>query len=102
MLAEKKGKIYMKKKKAKLPNFDKMTYQEEAHFWDTHSVTDFEDETEEIEIVFELNQPRDEMIMVRMQKHIKDRIEKIARSKGVNLSTLVRMWLLEKVQSANS
>lgn len=39
------------KKKSKIPKFK--TYEEEAKFWDTHSVTDFEDETEDVDIVFE-------------------------------------------------
>ncbi|MFH0937497.1 MAG: CopG family antitoxin [Candidatus Daviesbacteria bacterium] len=89
----------MKKKKSKLPDFNKMSYKEEAEFWDTHDITDFEDETEDVNIVFELEKPRDETIILRVQKDIKERLEKIARSKGLNLSTLARMWLLEKLQA---
>ena len=87
----------MKKKKSRIPDFK--TYKEEAHFWDTHNVTDFEGETEDVEIVFDLDKPRDETLMVRLQKDLKDRLERIARSKGLNLSTLARMWLLEKYSS---
>ena len=90
----------MKKKKSKLPDFDKMTYKEEAHFWDTHEFTEFEDEFKDVEIVFDLKKPREETLVVRLQKEFKERLENIARSKGLNVSTLARMWLLEKLQSA--
>ncbi len=85
------------KKKTKIPKFK--TYEEEAHFWDTHSVTDFKDETEDVGIVFELDKPRDETLMVRIQKDFKEKLEKVARSKGLNVSTLARMWLMEKLQT---
>lgn len=89
----------MKKKKFKLPDFNKMTYEEEAKWWDTHSFVNFWDELEDVDIVFELNKPRDKTLMLRLQKDFKDRLEKVARSKGLNVSTLARMWLMEKLQS---
>lgn len=88
----------MRKKTYKFPDFDKMTYKEEANWWDKHDFTEFWDETEKVEIVFELNKPRDETIVLRVQKDIKDRMDRLARVKGLNLSTLVRMWLMEKLQ----
>lgn len=45
----------MKKKKSKIPEFK--NYDEEAEFWDTHSFVDFEDELEEVEMVFETKKP---------------------------------------------
>lgn len=96
MLVKKKGKIFMKKK-TKIPKFK--TYTEEVKFWNTHDVTDFEDETEDVDIVFELDKPRDETLIIRLQKEFKNRLEKSARSKGLNVSTLARMWLMEKLQA---
>lgn len=88
----------MLKKKSRIPEFK--TYKEEAHFWDTHSITDFEDETEDVDIVFDLDKPRDETLVVRLQKDLKEKLEKIARNRGLNLSTLARMWLIEKLHSS--
>lgn len=85
------------RKKSKIPNFK--TYEEEANFWDTHDITDFEDETEDVEIVFDLDKPRDKTLIVRLQKELRDKLEKTARAKGLNVSTLARMWLIEKLQS---
>lgn len=88
----------MKKKTYKFPDFDKMTYKEEANFWDKHDFTEFWDATEEVEMVFELEKPRDETVVLRIQKEIKEQLDKLARSRGLNLSTLMRMWLMEKLQ----
>ncbi len=88
------------KKKSRIPKFK--NYTDEAKFWDTHNVTDFEDETKEVDIVFELDKPRDETLILRVQKEIKDRLEKVARNKGLNVSTLARMWLMEKLQLTKS
>lgn len=80
-----------------------MTYAEETKFWDTHNVTDFENETEDVKIIFELDKPREKTVVVRLQEEFKDRLEKTARSRGLNVSTLVRMWLTEKMnQTAKS
>lgn len=88
----------MLKKKSRIPEFK--TYKEEAKFWDTHAITDFEDETEDVDIVFDLDKPRDETLVVRLQKDLKEKLEKIARNRGLNLSTLARMWLIEKLHSS--
>ena len=88
----------MKKKKFKFPDFDKMSYKEEANWWDSHDWGEFWDELEDVDIVFELDKPRDETVVLRVQKDVKERIEKLARTRGLNLSTLARMWLMEKLQ----
>lgn len=98
MRAKKKGEKYMPKKKSKIPNFKSL--EEEARFWDTHSFTDFEDELEDVEIVWEVDKPRTETLVLRVQKKLKKKLEKIARRKGLNTSTLARMWLMEKLQSS--
>lgn len=92
----------MKKKKRKFPDFNKMSYEEEANWWDTHDIVDYEGETKDVEIVFDLKKPRDEMLIVRLQKDIKDKLAQIARSRGLDMSTLARMWLLEKLRESRT
>lgn len=87
------------KKKNKLPNFKSMTREEEAKWWDTHSFVDFWDDLEDAEVVFDLGKKRDETIVVRVQKDIKDKMRQVAKKKGVDVSTLARMWFLERLQS---
>lgn len=92
----------MKKKKFKFPDFHKMSYEEEANWWDTHDITDYWDELEDVDIVFDLKKPRDETLILRLQKELKDRLEKVARSRGLNISTLARMWLIEKLRQTQA
>lgn len=87
-----------KRKKSRIPEFK--TLKEEAKFWDTHDITDFEDETEDVKIIFDLKKPRDEMLVVRLQKELKEKMDKVARSRGLNISTLARMWFIEKLRTA--
>lgn len=91
----------MKKKKvSRIPVFK--TYEEEANFWDTHSFTDFEDEFEEVDMVVKLDQPKQETLVLRLQKDIKDRMKTMARHKGVGISALARLWILEKLHAGRT
>lgn len=85
------------KKKSRIPKF--RSYAEEAKFWDTHSLADYWNEFKDIDIAFELQKPKEETVVVRLQKNLKTKLEQIAKSKGLNVSALTRMWLMEKLQS---
>lgn len=89
----------MKKKINKFPDFNKMTREEEAHWWDTHDLGDYWDEMKNVEIIFELQKPKEETLILRLQKNVKDGLAEVAKSKGVNVSTLARMWLVEKLRT---
>ena len=86
------------KKKSRIPKFK--TIQEEADFWDTHSFADYWDEFEDIEMVVDLHKPKDETLIVRLQKNLKEKLEKLARRRGVSLSTLARILLTERLKTA--
>ncbi len=90
----------MKKKKFKFPDFNKMSYKEESEWWDKHDLTEFWDELEDVNVIVELDKPRTESLVLRIQKDIKEKLQKVARSKGLNISTLARMWLMEKLSHA--
>ena len=87
----------MKKKKSRIPDFK--TYEEEANFWDTHEFTEFEDELKDVEIVFDLERPKEETLVVRLQKNFKEKLEKLAERRGVSLSTLARILLTERLKT---
>ena len=89
----------MKKKARNIPEFK--TIEEEAEFWDTHSVTDYWDEFEDVEVVVELDQPQEERLVLRLHKGVKEQLERVAKSKGLNVSALARMWLLEKLRASH-
>ena len=77
-----------------LPKTDSI--QKLAQFWDTHDVTDFEDELEEVtESVFD----REETVMVHLTPEDAEVVKEIAKAKGLNDAELIREWVVEKVHS---
>lgn len=82
----------------KLPDFTTMSRQQEAQWWDTHDVTDYLDEFEPVSLRVQLAQPKEDAIMIRLNKGVKEQLAKVARSKGLNVSSLTRMWIMERLQ----
>jgi len=78
--------------KNKIPKTDSI--QELANFWDTHDLTDFEDQLEEInELVFE----RKNVLKVHLEPDEVEAVKQIARSRGISYSELVKEWVLERI-----
>ena len=93
----------MKTKKNKLPDFDKMTRQEEADWWDTHDAGDYWDQFENVEVIVNLSsKPKEETLILRLQKEVKDRLEYIAKKRGLYVADLARIWLIEKLHTIKS
>lgn len=68
--------------------------EELAQFWDTHDVTDFEDQLEEVkETVFE----RETLISIHLPSQEIKKVREIATSQGIDYRHLIREWVLEKV-----
>ncbi|GHO85203.1 CopG family antitoxin [Dictyobacter formicarum] len=88
----------MKKQKSKLPDFTKMSKDEEATFWETHSLLDFKHELSDVAIRIELDAPKEETLVVRIGKGVKQKLTDVAKRKGLSPSTLTRMWIMEKLQ----
>ena len=75
-----------------LPQTDSI--QELAQFWDTHDVTDFEDEMEEVtQPVFE----RRSVIALDLNSAEAEAVKKLAESEGVADAELIRDWVREKI-----
>lgn len=70
------------------------TIEEIAAFWDTHDLTDFEDQTYEVEIEVHLPQRR----KVTLAPEIAERVAERARRDGISIETLVNLWIGEKLQ----
>ena len=85
----------MPMKENKIPKFKSV--EEEAKFWDTHSFADHWDEFKPVDIVVELAKPKEETLLVRMNKELKKKLEKKAEAKGLKPSSLARIWLTEKL-----
>ena len=85
------------KTKSKIPVFK--NYQEEAKFWDTHSITDFMDELKPIKITFKLKSPKEDSVVIRLQKPLKRRLEEVAANQGLSMSTMIRMWMVDRLRT---
>ena len=79
--------------KLKIPQTDSI--EELARFWDTHDLTDFEDELEEVhEPLFE----RETTVTVRLQPEEAQAVKRMAQSKGVADADLIRQWVQQMLQ----
>jgi len=75
--------------------------EELARFWDSHDLTEFEDQLEEVgEPVFE-REPRT-VITVRLRRQEAEAVKQVAKARGVRQATLLRQWVLEKLRSGGS
>lgn len=80
-------------KNSKIPETDSI--QELAHFWDTHDLTDFENELEEVsDPVFE----REPLMKIRLLPDEAKAVRQLAKSKGIPYPDLIRQWVREKIQ----
>lgn len=78
--------------KSRLPMTDSI--QELARFWDTHELTDFDDELEEVqEAVFAHTTP----ITLHLQTPEIEAVRTLARSKGIAEVELIQAWVREKL-----
>jgi hypothetical protein len=79
---------------ADMPQTDSI--QELAHFWDTHDLTDFEDQLEGVsEPVFE----REAVVKIQLGPEEIEALNEIAKSKGVGSADLIREWVLERINT---
>jgi hypothetical protein len=81
----------------KLPQTDSIT--ELAQFWDTHDLTDFADQLEEVhERVFERKPVT--ILTIHLQPDEAEALERLATATGVEQATLIREWVREKLRAS--
>jgi len=74
------------------------TLEEEAEFWDTHDLSPlFAGKKIDLMDLPLIEKEKDASITVRIQRATKNILKKVARQKGLNPSTLARMWIMEKL-----
>ena len=82
-------------KKPKIPQTDSI--RKLAEFWETHDFTDFEDQMERVE---EPLFDRDTFVKVRLKQNEAKAVKRLARSKGVKDSDMIRKWVLDKIHKS--
>lgn len=79
--------------KSHIPKFKNI--QEEARFWDSHDTTDFENEFKPVKVKFAKN--LSDSLNIRFESKDLSQIRQKAQKKGVGPTTLVRMWVKERL-----
>lgn len=82
------------KKKNKISKFK--SFKEEAKFWDSHDFTDYLSDLKPVKVIFS-SSPKEEILTLRLQPQFKKLLNRVATLRGLQVSSLIRMWLTEKL-----
>lgn len=75
---------------ARLPNF--ATLEEEAEFWEHHSVTEYIEELEDVEL--ELDAAREDAVLtISVTPRMIEQLKNVAKARGTSLQGLLREWV---------
>jgi hypothetical protein len=83
-----------KKPKSRIPDFK--SYEEEATWWETHNLADYQDEFETVDAKFAKNLSHG--LTIRLDPETLAKVRTLARKKGIGPTTLIRMWILEDLE----
>lgn len=83
---------------SRIPEF--RSREEEAEWWDTHDITDYLDELKPVKVRFAKN--LSEGITIRLAPDTMRRVREEAREKGIGPTTLIRMWVLERLRTRDA
>jgi predicted DNA binding CopG/RHH family protein len=83
-----------KKPKSRIPDFK--NYEEEAKWWETHNLADYQDEFEIVEAKFAKNLSHG--LTIRLDPETLNKVRSLAKKKGIGPTTLIRMWILEDLE----
>ena len=89
-----KGPEYPTEAHGSIPAFS--SYEEEANFWDTHSISDFTEDTEAVQV--RATRGLSVNVQVRFDPETDHELEAIARERGMKKATLIRIWVLERLR----
>ena len=73
--------------------------EEMAEFWDAHDATDYDDQTYEVTIEFDLQTRRH---YVAIDPELGDRLRKLAQARGISLESLANWWLQERALASEN
>ncbi|MBI3799349.1 MAG: hypothetical protein HY268_20585 [Deltaproteobacteria bacterium] len=81
-------------KSKRIPEFK--SYEEMGEFWDTHSLVDYWDQTEPAE--FEISEQARRRYVVRIDRDLLSRVQRIARIRGVSTESLINLLLEQRLR----
>ena len=86
------------KTKSRIPEFKNR--DEEARWWETHSLADYQNEFKTVKVRFAKNLSEGLHIRLDPETLMKLRVE--AKEKGIGPTTLVRMWVKEQLRTVSA
>ena len=82
-------------RKSRIPEFKNR--EEEAEWFDTHDMADYQDDFKTVEAQFASN--LFEGLIIRFDKDTLGKLRAEAHRKGTNPATLARTWIMERLRS---
>jgi hypothetical protein len=79
----------------RIPEFASL--EEEAAFWDSHSTTDYEAECTPVRVRF--GKHLSSGVTIRLDPDTLQQLWTMAQDKGIRPTTLIRMWVLERLRN---
>jgi len=90
--------VQHQQEKSRIPEFKNR--EEEAEFWDTHDFTDYQDEFKTVKVRFAKNLSQG--LNIRLDITSSLQLRALAHEMGIGPTTLVRMWVLERLREAKA
>lgn len=90
----------MIKIKNKIPKFKSV--EEEAVFWDTHSIADYLGELKRIDNPFVDKTEAENALTVRFTPYVKKALEVRAQDYDLTPTALIRLWVVDKLIESKS
>jgi CopG antitoxin of type II toxin-antitoxin system len=84
--------------KSRIPEFE--SREEEARWFDTHDLGDYEDEFKPVRVRFSKNLTHG--LTVQLDPSTVEKLRVRAQKKGMGPTQLVRMWVLERLEHPES
>lgn len=79
---------------SRIPEF--ASREEEARWFETHSIADYQDEFTAVKVRFAKN--LSEGLHIRLDPNTLTKLRHEANQKGIGPTTLVRMWIMEQLK----
>ena len=73
--------------------------EEMAEFWETHEVADYDDQTHEVTMEFDLHTRHH---YVAIDPELLIRLRESAQARGISLESLANLWLQERVLASDT
>lgn len=71
------------------------SYKEIGKFWDTHDLSDYWEETKKAEFEVDIES---EMTYYALDNMLSEKIQALAKKRGVSADTLINLWVQEKLR----